>query len=1720
MVTEDGWGEYNQRKGYLEVEELKSRILDYATVTYEELRRLIQIKAGDIFKLRSVRFRQQTKGYYLAELDNKMTVFCAAESLSLLSDSKDGHFWKNRLCMVENVNEKKHMEEYKAEPCNLEELKGKQKKYMGIVAEFTQIINSNKSEYAENLTLKIFLDVDGRKIAVNAPITSFSPKPQHLGDRIEAENVEGGWIFRTQCRSVNVRALWQIEDHRGKKEMQIFGAPLGLTDISRLGSCMVTQDEKRPVLHLWDPEADFQHKFTMQCGVQPGKGKIRRVERRYSDRRIFRWAYESQIVELQSGKDTFIGEAKVGTFTETSTGWKVKPGIYRVCDSQSDPLYDLRRCFIPINADIVQKNLLKERDEERNIYYKEWLEDKTYHSSGQIKEPLESADKIVLKELYVPAVISDTALDVGWLNEIPLEAEQKTLVPGRDYTLDDVRVKLKNKDGKYVASVNDVEAMLLDGSLISYFDGYNGHTERRKFYFAGMDDQGRLRFEWGYGYYFAADIQDVTDMQGNLIGNTLFFGDRIESFTFQYDLSARYRWKARTLLEDIHHEIEGKVWQDAEQMIIQLLGVKVNQVNGHVEIHEVSVANRKIPDRGKQSNSWEFKDIHRAHLKSNNMGALASQIESGQVEYILAYLNQKDYGKDSGYMEFIHIPLDGSDEQIEILNNKVVCLTAGRITDTGMSNRSSKVVNDQKIDFFLGSELPDNCEKPHVVVSVIRRSFSLDESRLRVYSRINPDAYYGNRMLVRLKEVNSGRNGIWSGSVLDTPFRSNSKLIAWLETKEDNIVTLGILEHDAQKLKCAEIAPGILCNITEFCGETQFDNGTIASLTLMDGKPQIEVILPGDIQYIPDDGRPAELLLMDGALNKYVQTIDMDTDTARKAKLSFGGHFTVAGFPQLRMQNPNLLDRMIRTEPPRLGMLSKNSQGNAIVKGANNIKAGYLEVSQENNMPVLNMISPIARTIFTSWDQITFKDGKPEEIIEHVKQGVWHYHDRFTSVYKEEEKRMQIKCLPDGENYKEILLFTDEEQRLRYLQKDLGKYGMSGREIVENGLPKKAQGYPVAGKTDHSLWIEIFPGKVLELPRAYLFTGKNKEKLSQLYVDAFSPGDEIWLDEDEVPIGMRSKILLMRFKFGARSAFGWGKAFLPIQKAEEDSVCLGGGFWKMNYPLDTQNIVNSKSKLVMLDKYNRLSNVKTVEQMMKGDCVFLTLDGKGNLCVAGGIGIKVELASESAWGKMAWLLHELQEDRRRVLKIFENYLPVIIIWKNEANTKIVVAYKRQENQKIEESTIFCCNCIGMLGDSEERKIVLRSGGYLFCVEEEELLKGVSHKTREHIIRYLSTRRTGFFMIKIDGKWKCGLNILDDPDKMETQMLYPIFEAGGILCRNRINLELQWLPLTYTCRVENVGIGEVWKILSEKRNRVAKLMEDGTLSLIHEQESDRRFRLLDLRNSKERVIPKTEVKNDKAYYYYLSELYPSNDLVLLKSENRQDCTSDIPVRIDILKKQEDSIIVLPRGQNRRKLNLSPWIAAACREVSSYGEGKGYLNCEVFQEYVPKRFEKYREVLEYAREDVSSAEGSNVILRDLEQLEEQLVYLYEIFKCNSPITNKGEVYSKVYSAVMEWLYQAGEFLASGFCDDEKNRKTLDLMPAIAAILLLNRIEFKNSTLGKELAVHLTCMLGYASGNSLHQEALLKLWLLKKERGGVWKRLRRLSLGGETTEDKSGG
>lgn len=1731
QVINGGWEEYNQRKGYLEVEEVKSKVLDYRAISYDQLKQLIQIKEGDVFKLGRKQPKQQKRGYYSIELDNRFPVYCAAESVSFLPDSNDMRFWQNRLCVVDHVKKYRNYDEdeCKAKPCNPVELQEKQGRYMGILAEFTPIINKG-AEYVKDLTLKVILDIDGGKEVINVPVSAFILKPLHLGDRIEAVYGDGGWIFTMLRRTINVRALWQIEDHRGQDREQIFGAPLGVANISRIGNCMVTQDEEKPVLHLWNPEADFQRAFTMQCGIKIGKGKVEELVRRYSNHKIFRWAYQTAIVALQSGGDVFIGEARLGAFTVMSGGWRVKAEIYRIYETQSEIFYDLRRCFIPINSGLSRNDLTREIQEERTTYYLEWLETENGYATGQISSHLYNADKIELKELYVPGIITEQLAEAEWVNEIPLEEKQRSIV-SRDYSREDIRVRLKNRNGRYIASINDVEAMPLDDKLIAYFGAADGYIEKRDFYFAGRDDQGRLLFEWGYGYIFAADIQDVTDMNGNTIGNELFFGDHIKSFQFHFDLSGKCHWKVRVLMEWISHRVEGQVWQDAENGIIQLLRVRINQTDGKVEIYEVSVSGRSVKTSGKQSNGWEFLPIGSARLKSKGMETLASQMKTAQKEMVVfAQLDMQNYDKASEWREFTYIPLNGNRDQLEVLNNKIVCLTAGRIKHADMRHMTSKVVNDQKLDFFLPDELPDECEKPHLIVSVMRRNFSLDESRLRVYSRINPDAYYGDKMLVKLKEISTERNteknterfAAWSGSVLETLFRSNDSLINYLMIKKECIVTLGTLERNEQKLKCAEISPGIIFNITKFCTQIQWVNGSFASLRLENDKLVPEVVLPGDIQYIPDNGRPVELLIMDGVLKKYDQTVDMDEETARKAKMSLGGHFTIAGFPQIRIQNPELLDRMIRSEFPRLGIIYKRFEQKLELKAADeNVRAGYLEVSRESGMPVLNLISPVSRTVYTSWDQITFMDGKPEEIIEYVQHGVWHYHDEFTGVYTDEDKKIHSKPLPDGQYYKEILVFAGEKNRLRYHPKEFEKFGMSAREIIENGLSKHSKWYSIAGVTDHSLWIEIFPGKVLELLRTYLATGILKSSLSQLYVGAFAPGDRILLDEEKTVVGGHGKILLLGYKFGVRSVIGRGRAFLPVQESKEDCLCLGGGFWKMNYPKGSNMGVNDGSRIVMLDLDNKLSDAKMSEQVMKGDCVFLTLDERDRLCIAGGAHIKVEFAKESSWGEMVWLLRALQQDLRGVLRVFENYLPVTVIGKNADSTKVVVVYKRQDYPCIDENMTLCCNCIGMIRYMDKKRIILRSGGYLFYIDEEEFMMGVSKRIMEIIVSTLSAKRTEFLVSKVEGKWKVGLDLQDDPEKMEIQILYAIPKAKGFLCRNRKSLSLGWLPQEYSCRVQNVETEKIWMVLSENRNRMAKLMENGTLSLIHEQECYRRFKLLDPRSTKYRVIPKAEVRKEEDYYYYLCELYPSGELLMLKSENCQDCGQENPIRVAFLEKQEMSITVVPFGQMRQKIYLSSWIMRAYRNAYCYEENDGYLDCEVFRQYIPERFDNYLKMIKRAKEDADSGIYKNDGFRLPDGLEDRLVYLYELLQVSDTkqSDDKAWIYLKIYDALKSWLSYQGKILARGFFKTGKYSEnvTLDLLPTITAILLLNRIKFTNKQPGKGLVLHLMCMLGYASGNSVHQEALLKLWLLNRNQGGVWKRLNRLSLGGESMQDK---
>ena len=77
-----------------------------------------------------------------------------------------------------------------------------------------------------------------------------------------------------------------------------------------------------------------------------------------------------------------------------------------------------------------------------------------------------------------------------------------------------------------------------------------------------------------------------------------------------------------------------------------------------------------------------------------------------------------------------------------------------------------------------------------------------------------------------------------------------------------------------------------------------------------------EMILPGDVCYIPDKGRAVELLIMDGALRNYGKSImeKEDKEVIQKEKQA-QPDFTIAGFPQIRIRNPLFLGREIVGSP-------------------------------------------------------------------------------------------------------------------------------------------------------------------------------------------------------------------------------------------------------------------------------------------------------------------------------------------------------------------------------------------------------------------------------------------------------------------------------------------------------------------------------------------------------------------------------------------------------------------------------------------------------------------------------------------------------------------------------------------------------------------------------------------------------------------------------------
>lgn len=202
-----------------------------------------------------------------------------------------------------------------------------------------------------------------------------------------------------------------------------------------------------------------------------------------------------------------------------------------------------------------------------------------------------------------------------------------------------------------------------------------------------------------------------------------------------------------------------------------------------------------------------------------------------------------------------------------------------------------------------------------------------------------------------------------------------------------------------------------------------------------------------------------------------------------------------------------------------------------------------------------------------------------------------------------------------------------------------------------------------------------------------------------------------------------------------------------------------------------------------------------------------------------------------------------------------------------------------------------------------------------------------------------------------------------------------------------------------------------------------------------------------------------------------------------------------------------------------MHLTPWVYRALCQASRRNEAGAFeeLSTHAFHGQKPECFESYRRMLRSASNSLEQGKLYYELLRNHDRTQEQLVYLYNLSKM--PLQGRlepAEVSRFIHLTLAAWLEKEGRFLASGLNPGQnpQHLEQLDVVPTIAAVLLLHGEEDTCTVLlSKQLSVHLTRMMGIVSGSSIHQEILLRQWLLQEgKKEGLWLRLNRLSLGGE--------
>lgn len=1075
--------------------------------------------------------------------------------------------------------------------------------------------------------------------------------------------------------------------------------------------------------------------------------------------------------------------------------------------------------------------------------------------------------------------------------------------------------------------------------------------------------------------------------------------------------------------------------------------------------------------------------------------------------------------------EHVRLSFEESDEAPGLRNGEQIFLRAGKIS-------SKKVPNDTVL--FLTWRGPRK-EKPLLdeadvgadfsrSLLLFRRFFSVRENLLhRILSFYGPGQLENQKLLVLVEKKGKGIQF----SLTEHPPLRSPEVIEMISAQQ-KLPLAAVSKSDPHRI-VIELKPAVFSELTADQIESrpaELEKGALVQIYALPNKQfRIQLAAYGDLRYV-GEGRRFGLALPKNFLFK--------DETWRQPGIYYDSYwskreaFTIGGLPNLTpLPSPHnqhspawevtraqeCITLMETPHPRKIVLLERDSSGKVRFSLApKSSPVGSLRMEQDkltvHYMP-LNKTRQDANQAELQWHQLTFGEESVVEIIKRIKREKWRYHDHLTATitYQDDNPVVNEDLTGEHDCWRGPLFFerTSESLRLRYNRKNFLRFGFPVEELILSLLrkPERRAFYPVAGVPEEGgLWIELAPGRIVELPSRLIdLPGKaNASSLPEMIWEAFAPGDWVELEITSSSRLLVDRILLKDWRAGARGVCSPQSSLLPIHShdGENGSLTLGAGLYTIKFPTAS---ADPGWDLAVLYPNNQLHNGRDYLPE-PGDVVLLGLNEHDEPAVLGFSDLVPEPDRKNL---KLWDGDPLAEDMfitdgnnvfydkhrlRQLIKAVGGALPVTVEfhWQLKNRNQFLLYFSRRHQRA---TTLHMTNRVGIariIGlHPDGSSALLRLGGDIIKLPMCEVISGIpNHKIFFQEAANVLRESGELIYIYGDGKGKLRIGLPANQDAERKELLVKALHLLspnqvnnseiGLICRTEDSLAFYWLSARNAAWAElSAQQLRLLFLCSEKDYfKVSRFNKDG-VSIVHTIAAQKEFKSYKL--GKQLVIRLIEkIGDEPSRQLYLAESFSANVVLVFETYDNKvvDMKETRTVEVSFYSLSPYRVTVAPIGQRHQTLDLPAWMLKQL-ETEEYDRRQEFIN------YLRWREEKGL----LAEPSLPLRQISNT------QLNQLLCQRYENQK-----GNRGNSQFTIDIA-LEWKRR------------NQNESEMDLAYAVMVILLLENIGYDNKNQSwRAKARELAQNLGGRALRSGHIEILYRKWLSNPQNRNytspLWRRL----------------